>query len=298
MSYQNIQLRSIPVVVHSHRFTTTCYDISFNAIPNHLEISYIEQGTVEIYNQDGLLYSLPEKSIAINFYEQPLRFVSKAPVHSHVTVGLVGSYEMLPMSSKEVLACSRTHSARQTEYMTAILPYQNKMILDHNSRIYRLFDKIIQTNTGALGEHSLETAALAMTLMAEISKECVRQCYVNHQLPPSDIVYTERAMDYIAAHLSQKIEVQDIARAVGISSGYLSGIFKTVTGRTMVEYINLAKLQRVTELVSSLGISAGEAAEQVGIADPSYLSRLFRKYLDTGIRDIKKEKEKLERGNR
>ena len=58
----------------------------------------------------------------------------------------------------------------------------------------------------------------------------------------------------------------------------------------MVEYINLAKLQRVTELMSSLGISAGEAAEQVGIADPSYLSRLFRKYLDIGIRDIKKGK--------
>ena len=298
MSYQNIQLRSIPVVVHSHRFTTTCYNIPFKAIPHHLEISYIEQGAVEIYKEDRLLYTLPEKSIVINFYEQPLRFVSKAPVHSHVTVGLVGDYVMSPMSSKDVLACSRMHSSHQPEYMAAILPYQNKMILDHNSRIYRLFDKIIQTNTGALGEHSLETSALAMTLMAEISKECVRQCYVNLQLPPSDIVYTERAMDYIAAHLSQKIEVQDIARAVGISSGYLSGIFKTVTGKTMVEYINLAKLQRVTELVSSLGISAGEAAEQVGITDPSYLSRLFRKYLDTGIRDIKQEKDKLERGNR
>ena len=97
-----------------------------------------------------------------------------------------------------------------------------------------------------------------------------------------------KAKRYIINHISEKIYVEDIASAVGLSVGYLSNIFKKTTGQTLVEYINTVKLQRVRELRLTLGVTLKEAGKTVGFYDETYLSRLYKKYFGNNLSEIPK----------
>ena len=74
---------------------------------------------------------------------------------------------------------------------------------------------------------------------------------------------------------------------MGISAGYLGKIFKTYTGKTIIEYINTAKLGKVRELMQDRGISLKEAGEQTGFENQHYLSRLYKKYMGRSAREDK-----------
>lgn len=87
-----------------------------------------------------------------------------------------------------------------------------------------------------------------------------------------------RAEKYIQDHLCEKIVVDDIAAAAGISYNYLNRLFASHNGMTLVEYINRAKVRKVEQLLFQEGLTAEEAGERVGIHDVKYLSRLFRRY--------------------
>ena len=84
---------------------------------------------------------------------------------------------------------------------------------------------------------------------------------------------------------SKSLSVEEIANHIGISGGYLHKIFKEITGLTIIEYINLYKINLVKQYVKSSKISLKEAAYQVGIEDPSYLSRLFKKTAGLSFRE-------------
>ena len=69
--------------------------------------------------------------------------------------------------------------------------------------------------------------------------------------------------------------------------GYLGKIFKNYTGRTVIEYINIAKLNKVRELMQDRGLSLKEAGEQTGFENEHYLSRLYKKLMGRSAREDK-----------
>ena len=93
------------------------------------------------------------------------------------------------------------------------------------------------------------------------------------------------AKKYIMENRTKSLSVEEIANHIGISGGYLHKIFKEITGLTVIEYINLYKINLVKQYVKSSNISLKEAAYQVGIEDPSYLSRLFKKTAGLSFRE-------------
>ncbi|MBC8083037.1 MAG: helix-turn-helix transcriptional regulator, partial [Hymenobacter sp.] len=60
---------------------------------------------------------------------------------------------------------------------------------------------------------------------------------------------------------------------------YLCRDFKRVTGRTPGEYLRHRKIARVCDLLAKPGLSTEEIAFQVGFADASHLSRVFKKVM-------------------
>ena len=97
--------------------------------------------------------------------------------------------------------------------------------------------------------------------------------------------YYNKAAEYISANLDKKISVEEIAAHTGISSGYLSRLFKEFSGRTIVDYINYLKIEKVKELMGTMNLSLRQAGESVGIGDHNYLSRLFKKYTKLSVRE-------------
>lgn len=90
-----------------------------------------------------------------------------------------------------------------------------------------------------------------------------------------------QAISYIDSHLPDTLSLDVIASAIPANPSYLSRTFKKETGQALTEYINLARINKAKELLSTGGLLTYEVAEQAGFHDPAYFSAIFKKY--TGV---------------
>lgn len=73
-----------------------------------------------------------------------------------------------------------------------------------------------------------------------------------------------------------------------LSRRHLTRLFREITQETVIDYANRQRVERAHRLICENGLSALDAGLAVGIDSPSYLARLFRKYLGLLPSDCRK----------
>ena len=68
-----------------------------------------------------------------------------------------------------------------------------------------------------------------------------------------------------------------MAQTFGFSSSYLSRKFKQETGKNFVEYLTECRMEKALELAKK-GVKMFVASSEVGIPDPNYFGRCFKKF--------------------
>ncbi|MCV7360016.1 helix-turn-helix domain-containing protein [Mycolicibacterium neworleansense] len=81
----------------------------------------------------------------------------------------------------------------------------------------------------------------------------------------------------IDRRLSEPLSLSDVAAEVGMTAGHLTTLVRRRTGRTVGEWINERRMSRARDLLGETGLPVAEVAARVGIADPGYFSRQFRR---------------------
>lgn len=97
-----------------------------------------------------------------------------------------------------------------------------------------------------------------------------------------------QAKDYIDAHFSQNLSLKEIAEYVGYSQSHFCYLFKAITGKTAVEYINTVRVQKAIELLRNSKLSILDVSQEVGFNTISNFNKTFK--LTTGVtpRDYRK----------
>lgn len=85
------------------------------------------------------------------------------------------------------------------------------------------------------------------------------------------------ALNRIDAHLDENFDFIEEAARQHISPSYYRMIFRKITGLSPLEYLNRVRILHALELLQTTYMSVGEVADAVGIHDPNYFSRLFKK---------------------
>ena len=68
-----------------------------------------------------------------------------------------------------------------------------------------------------------------------------------------------------------------MARAVRVTPGHLTTVVRRRTGRTVQEWIIERRMAEARSLLADTDLPVGEVARRVGMPDPGYFSRLFRR---------------------
>lgn len=90
-------------------------------------------------------------------------------------------------------------------------------------------------------------------------------------------LYFKRCREYISSHLNRKITVEDLAELCGLSPNYMSHIFKTLSGKTITEYILEERIQVAKRLLLTGEHTAAEIAAFLGFSSQSYFIACFKK---------------------
>lgn len=88
--------------------------------------------------------------------------------------------------------------------------------------------------------------------------------------------YTEQCKDYVSGHYREKIYLEDIAEALGISSSYLSRLFKKETGISLQDFINDVRVEKASNLLRYSEETLPGIAEYVNFPSQSYFGKIFK----------------------
>ena len=86
----------------------------------------------------------------------------------------------------------------------------------------------------------------------------------------------QKAIMFIKQNYNSDISLNDIAREVGVSGGYLSKLFHEQTGMTFVSYLKQIRLEKAKQLLRRPSAKISDIAVSVGYADEKYFCRTFR----------------------
>ena len=86
------------------------------------------------------------------------------------------------------------------------------------------------------------------------------------------------ALQYIDRHYTdENISLYTVAKAINVSTNYLSAIFSQSVGQSFVEYLTQKRMTRAKQYLRQSNRRAGEIAAEVGYKDPRYFSFVFKK---------------------
>jgi len=90
-----------------------------------------------------------------------------------------------------------------------------------------------------------------------------------------------RTIAYILAHLEHKLSLAELAGVAQMSPAHFARLFKCATGQTPHQYVITCRMERAKQLLTETRLPLHEIGAQVGYADQSHFTALFRQYVAT-----------------
>jgi AraC-like DNA-binding protein/quercetin dioxygenase-like cupin family protein len=91
--------------------------------------------------------------------------------------------------------------------------------------------------------------------------------------------YMEKAIRFMSGHVGSTLTLTQLSEHTGLSKQHLIYLFKREAGCPPIEYYLRVKMQHASQLLDLTDLSIKEIGMTVGIADPYYFSRLFKKII-------------------
>ncbi|MFD1140325.1 helix-turn-helix domain-containing protein [Larkinella insperata] len=96
--------------------------------------------------------------------------------------------------------------------------------------------------------------------------------------PVTGVTITNRFRELLFKWIRTKKRVTEYASLLNITPNHLNKTVKAVTGKSPTRWIDETVLLEAKVLLSQTNLTVSEIALEVGLDDPSYFTRLFKKY--------------------
>jgi AraC-like DNA-binding protein len=97
-------------------------------------------------------------------------------------------------------------------------------------------------------------------------------------------------VEYIRENLEKELSNASLAKVAGVSDEYVGQYFKSLTGRTLQEYIESQRMERAIHLLQTIPNNVHEIAAMVGFSDAAYFSRRFKMHFKINANTFRKKK--------
>lgn len=139
-------------------------------------------------------------------------------------------------------------------------------------------------------------------LLKPIKFQELRECFrkikeeldeENHASQDASVAYYDQIVrevkNYIEQHYKDASQ-NEAAALVGMSSGYLSKIFKEKSGKGFMEYLTEVRMKKACELLDNIQFKSYDVAYYVGYDNPKNFSRAFKAYLGMTPKEYRNHK--------
>lgn len=285
MVFYEVELLSAPKILFACSVETEKYRNTFYNKKDFLEISVCEEGHIIFEHKDK------KKEIAEPGMIVPILRDANCDTYSfenekqrHTTVGVRVRYNLKRYENESECDLDIIEERIKTGNIILIPCFYDPG--EKLAKIMSCLKEIISNNFLENPDARLNTISgwyKLCAMLTEIVCSSIRNSYA--ELQPAEHMYVKKALQYIGRINKSQLSVSDIADHLNISEGYLHRIFKKTMDCTILEYINRQRILLMIELVENKNLTLREAAYNVGVEDPAYASRLFRKVMGVSFRE-------------
>ena len=150
---------------------------------------------------------------------------------------------------------------------------------------YQLSDTYIQTSEKSNSIHAIEQ--LTTTAIFDFAKK-VEDVRLPKNLSP--IIY--EAIHFIRNRTNQNLRIEDIANHVHLSRSHLSRLFKKEVGKTVLDFINEAKIEEACLLLKNTDKPLSDISDFLGFSSQSYFQNVFKSYMGVTPRTYRQNKDR------
>lgn len=169
----------------------------------------------------------------------------------------------------DAAACGNTEAALKACQQMARFTYGGRFF----GSLYQT--KIMLTVMNTLLRKAIERSNIHPYYIDEISSRYARM--IENMVDEESWPLVQKVINTINLNLSDQLSPKSLAAMYYISPSYLSSLFKQDTGTTLTDFINTQRIQRAANLLSSTEQNISVVAEQVGILDVNYFTKMFKK---------------------
>lgn len=131
-----------------------------------------------------------------------------------------------------------------------------------------------------------QTHALAVLLLEELAELVTATPRRSGVGPPN----FRAALHHVRQNLRHKMTLDDMARIAQVSRSTLGRMFRKYLGCSALEWLNRQRLREAERLLRTTSLPVGEVGRRVGIEDPYYFSKLFKRNTSLSPAAFRKQK--------
>lgn len=162
---------------------------------------------------------------------------------------------------------------------------------DNGSSLYRIITELQKQYIDLVDqtEHYLEVNLMLAQLLVELSRQRLRR-HSSYQ----GSTYVKRALAYIEKNFEDEINVEEIAKAIGVSVSHLQRLFKEQTGVSIIDKINEFRINKAKLLLESGCLPIVDIAFMVGFQNRQHFTYTFTNHVGCSPSLYKKQKGNLQ----
>ncbi|RKP57263.1 AraC family transcriptional regulator [Cohnella endophytica] len=166
--------------------------------------------------------------------------------------------------------------AEDERSLRALVSSQSSYLrLRDSDEVYHCLRSLVLELDGGSGGGKLLERLLISQLLVRISR--LKEMSATSGWNPTE-QYVRSCMEFLGQNYDRPIAVRDVAVHVSLHPGYLQRIFKTHTGKTIMEYVTDIRMEKAKMLLLHTDIPVADISDYVGTGSRQYFHALFKKH--------------------
>ncbi|MDF2987936.1 MAG: AraC family transcriptional regulator [Eubacterium sp.] len=159
-----------------------------------------------------------------------------------------------------------------------LITFQN--LIQNDKQICNCIEKITEEYFSKEMGFELAIKSYLYQLIVVLLRKYVK-CYLSQkefEIRARDFTRMKQVLEYIDNNFTQMISINDLAAIANVSNYHFCKLFKKVTGKSTIDYINNLRVNKAILLLNDDSLNITEIALTCGFCDSNYFSRVFKKY--------------------
>lgn len=167
------------------------------------------------------------------------------------------------------------HDAYAEKENTILIP--RNFLLPYPEKVNILFHQLLDYRYGSYYSQKIANYCLS-TILVELTQQSMEHFALDYS--PKNTYHFSEIVEWIKINFDKPLSVAEISEAFNYNPTYLSNLFKSKTGYSLIKFIHKTKISKSKELLLKTNKSTKEIAYDLGFSDQKYFLKLFKQYMD------------------